>query len=109
MFKQIFKKNNGFTLVEMLIVLLVISVLIILIVPNLSNSSSDINKKGCEALTIVVQSQVDLYYLENKKLPGSLAELVTAGYITEDQTKCSNGQALIYDTSSGQVTKQSAT
>lgn len=107
MLKQFFKKSNGFTLVEMLIVLLVISVLIILMVPNLSNSSSDINKKGCEALTAVVQSQVDLYYIENKKLPGSLDELAAAEYITEDQATCSSGEALHYNSKSGKVTNPS--
>lgn len=107
MFKKIFKKEAGFTLIEMLIVLLIISVLIILIVPNLSNSSKDINQKGCEALSKVAQSQVNLYQLDFKKYPETLSELVDQSYLSEDQTTCSNGQALNYDSSTGIVTNPS--
>ncbi|MBD1222742.1 prepilin-type N-terminal cleavage/methylation domain-containing protein [Virgibacillus halodenitrificans] len=47
------KNNRGFTLIEMLIVLMIISVLIILIVPNLSGKSKQVHDKGCEALVNV--------------------------------------------------------
>lgn len=107
MFKHLLKKEAGFTLIEMLIVLLIISVLIILIVPNLSNSTKDINEKGCDALEKVAQTQVNLYHLDHKKYPKSLAELVEKRYLSDDQTSCSNGQSLNYDESSGIVTKPS--
>src|SRR5699024_11489782 len=54
-----FKNNRGFTLIEMLIVLMIISVLIMLIVPNLSGKTKEVNDKGCDALVSVVQTQVD--------------------------------------------------
>lgn len=86
-----FKNNSGFTLVEMLIVLLIISVLIILIVPTISDSSKSINEKGCTALTSVVQNQIDLYYLEKGSYPEDMEQLKDSGYITEAQTECPNG------------------
>lgn len=89
------KKESGFTLIEMLIVLLIISVLIILIVPNLSNSSKGIDDQGCEALISVAQAQVNLFHLENRTYPVSLQELVTAGYLTDKQTQCTNNENLI--------------
>ncbi|HLQ98457.1 MAG TPA: competence type IV pilus major pilin ComGC [Candidatus Dormibacteraeota bacterium] len=89
------KKEAGFTLIEMLIVLLIISVLIILIVPNLSKSSKGIDEQGCEALISVVQAQVNLYYLENRVYPTTLQQLVDDGYLAEEQTKCSNGESLV--------------
>ncbi|MFD1850616.1 competence type IV pilus major pilin ComGC [Oceanobacillus bengalensis] len=88
------KNNNGFTLVEMLIVLMIISVLIILIVPNLSGQSSAINEKGCDALTSMVQAQVDAYYIEHHAYPGDLDDLVEAGFIKEEQKVCPNGQTI---------------
>lgn len=91
-----YKNKKGFTLIEMLIVLMIISVLIILIVPTLSHSSKDINKKGCVALVTVVQSQVHLYELDKGKLPSNLQTLVDGKYIKEEQTKCSNGIDLDY-------------
>jgi competence protein ComGC len=92
-----FHNNRGFTLVEMLIVLMIISVLIILIVPNLGGKSADVNEKGCNALISVVQAQADAYYLETNSHVSSIDDLKSEGYITTEQTKCPNGKDLIID------------
>lgn len=89
-----FKNEKGFTLIEMLIVMMIISVLIILIVPNLSGRSKDVNEKGCEALVSVVQAQVEAYQLEKGKRPASLDDLVPE-FITNDQKSCKSGGALV--------------
>lgn len=91
-----FKNNRGFTLIEMLIVLMVISVLIILFVPNLSDRSGDVHGTGCEALVSLVQGQAELYEVEKSNQPEDLDDLV-GEYITEDQTECSNGEVLTID------------
>src|SRR5690625_2815331 len=101
--KKMFKNNHGFTLIEMLIVLMIISVLIILIVPNLGGKSKEVNDKGCDALVSVVQAQVDTYRLETGDYPASLDTLETAGYITKDQKTCPNNKELDY--SKGKVAK----
>ena len=44
------QKYAGFTLLEMLIVLLIISVLILLFVPNLAKHKETVDKKGNEAI-----------------------------------------------------------
>lgn len=92
-----FKSNEGFTLIEMLIVLLIISVLIILIVPNLSKRSGNVHEKGCSALIKVVQAQVDLYIFEEGSKPNELDDLVSENYLTEDQLICGNGKELVYE------------
>ncbi|HLQ73798.1 MAG TPA: competence type IV pilus major pilin ComGC [Bacillota bacterium] len=102
------KKESGFTLVEMLIVLLVITILIILIVPNLSGRSEDVHTKGCKALVEVVQAQVDLYHLENGKYPNDLSALVKDKYIKKDQTTCQNKKSLKYSSVSGTVSEPSS-
>ena len=79
------KKNDGFTLLEMLIVLLVIAVLIILFVPNLSKQQASINKQGDDALSKVIQTQTEMYYLDNNERPKDLDELVKGGYISKEQ------------------------
>ncbi|WP_067730399.1 competence type IV pilus major pilin ComGC [Oceanobacillus damuensis] len=91
-----FKNDKGFTLIEMLIVLMIISVLIILIVPNLGDKGSEVHSKGCDALVGVVQAQVDAYYIEKNQFPADLGELVDEGYINEEQKSCPNGDNLIY-------------
>lgn len=48
------RDERGFTLVEMLIVLLVVSVLLLLTIPNIVSQSKSINDKGCEAFISMV-------------------------------------------------------
>lgn len=97
------KDEKGFTLIEMLIVLLVISVLIILFVPNLSGRGKEVSDKGCDALVTVVQSQVNLYQMEKGSYPIDLSQLVREDYIKKDQTKCHQKGNLTYDSATGKV------
>lgn len=78
--------KKGFTLVEMLIVLFIISVLILLFVPTLSAQKKNVTKNGNEAIIKVVETQMELYAMDNE-----LNELPSAGllkskeYITDEQ------------------------
>nr|WP_321385680.1 competence type IV pilus major pilin ComGC [uncultured Enterococcus sp.] len=75
---------KAFTLLEMLIVLLIISVLILLFAPNLSKQKDNIDKKGNEAIIKVVETQMDVYRLENDQVP-TIDTLLSEGYITQEQ------------------------
>jgi len=90
------KKEDGFTLIEMLIVLTIISLLIILIIPNLGAKSKEVNEKGCEALKEVVQAQVNAYQLDTGRFPSNIGVL-EGEYITENQTECKDGRKLTLD------------
>ena len=46
---KMMKNEKGFTLIEMMIVMLVISVLLIITIPNVAKHNSNINNKGCDA------------------------------------------------------------
>ncbi|MGL4372617.1 MAG: prepilin-type N-terminal cleavage/methylation domain-containing protein [Turicibacter sp.] len=48
--------TKGFTLIEMMLVLLVISVLVFLVIPNASKYIKKANTTGCSALTQSVES-----------------------------------------------------
>ncbi|MGD7043957.1 competence type IV pilus major pilin ComGC [Jeotgalibacillus proteolyticus] len=88
------KNNRGFTLIEMVIVLLVISILLVVSLPNISSQSSSINGKGCQAFEQMVQAQVESYRLTNNTLPASIEALQTEGYLREDETTCPDGRTL---------------
>lgn len=87
------KKQDGFTLIEMLIVLMIITVLILLIVPSMAKRSEEVNDKGCDALQKTVQAQVHVYQLEENETPKTLDQM-TDKYITKDQLECKNGAKL---------------
>ncbi|EOL46586.1 competence type IV pilus major pilin ComGC [Enterococcus caccae] len=80
------KKMNyeGFTLLEMLVVLLIISILILLFVPNLSKHKEGVDKKGNEAIVKIVETQMDLYTMEKNQSP-TIEQLLNEQYITKEQ------------------------
>ncbi|MGN1400710.1 MAG: competence type IV pilus major pilin ComGC [Bacillus sp. (in: firmicutes)] len=88
------KNEKGFTLIEMLIVLLVISILLVLTVPNVVKHQQSIRNKGCDAYVKVVQSQVQAYEIDTGQLPASLSKLSEEGYITDEN--CPNNESLQY-------------
>lgn len=86
------KNNQGFTLLEMLMVMFIISILLLLVIPNITAHKDSASKEGCEAYAAMVQTQVTAFELATGELPSSLDELEASGYIT--QTTCSEGQTL---------------
>lgn len=96
--------QKGFTLIEMMIVLLIISVLILIAIPNVTKHSATIDKKGCEAYVKMVQGQVEAYRIDEKKVP-TIEELVLNDYLNDGETTCPNGKGIKIDTTSGLVTE----
>ncbi|MGN1387132.1 MAG: competence type IV pilus major pilin ComGC [Bacillus sp. (in: firmicutes)] len=93
--------QKGFTLIEMLVVLLVISVLLIITIPNIVKQQGTIRDKGCAALEKMVQGQVQAYQIDYDKLPASLSAMKSEGYINNDT--CPNGDKLHYNSVDGTV------
>lgn len=85
------KNEKGFTLIEMLVVLLIISILILITIPNVTKHFSTVDDKGCKAYVKMVQGQVEAYKLEYKTIP-TIDELVSKNYLKENETSCPNGK-----------------
>lgn len=98
------KNEKGFTLIEMMIVMLIISVLLIITIPNITKHNSNINNKGCEAFVKMVQAEVQAFEMEKKRVPTDVAELVQAGYLREEAKGCPNGKEVEID-AEGTVTE----
>ncbi|MFS0561929.1 competence type IV pilus major pilin ComGC [Terribacillus sp. 179-K 1B1 HS] len=94
------RNEKGFTLVEMLIVLLVISVLMILVVPNLADKNDRVQTQGCDALVKLAESQVQTYKIDHGTAPTSLSQLQN-GYLTE--TTCQGGKRTLVISPGGGV------
>ncbi|WP_203361765.1 competence type IV pilus major pilin ComGC [Bacillus sp. REN10] len=92
--RKILKNDQGFTLIEMMIVLLVISVLLFIAIPNVAKQSKNINSKGCSAFARMVEGQVQAFRIEEKKYPSDVQEMVDKGYLKKDETACPNGNKL---------------
>lgn len=83
------KTLKAFTLIEMLVVLLIISVLLLLFVPNLSKQKDAVKDTGGAAIVKVVESQAELYELNNSG-DATLSALIEKGMITSEQSQSYN-------------------
>ncbi len=98
--KKILMDERGFTLVEMLLVMLVITVLLLIMIPNVTKNSSIIGDKGCDALLSMVDAQIQAYRLDTGSQPGSINDLNTSDYLEDrfdEETgtlNCPNGSTI---------------
>lgn len=86
--------KKGFTVLEMIIVLSVISMIFLITLPNIQQKQAIIEKKGCEALVEVVNSQILLYEVENLESPSSIEDLIQNNYLKETQKRCPDGKMI---------------
>ena len=91
------QNEKGFTLIEMLIVLLIISVLVLITIPNVMKHFATVDKKGCEAYIKMVQSQVEAYKIDHNAYP-TIADLVAGEYIPAEEAKCPDGTPIVIET-----------
>ena len=68
------KRNNGFTLIEMIFCISVILVILLLVIPNVTSKNRVVKEKSCDAQIEVVNSQIVLYEIENGELPTSISD-----------------------------------
>ena len=72
------KMQEGFTILEMMIVLSIVALLFLLTLPNIQQKEEIIEEKGCEALTAVVDAQ-----------------MIAGGYLKESQKRCPDGRSIV--------------
>ena len=73
------KLYQGFTLIEMMVVLLIISILMLLFIPNLATQREKVSKQGDLAVVKVVETQIEMYEMEHNETitDAKLKELVS--------------------------------
>ncbi len=73
--------EKGFTLVELMIVMLIIAVLLALAVPKYTSSVKQAREAVLKEDLHVLRGAIDAYTVDKQKAPQSLEDLVSAGYI----------------------------
>lgn len=89
--------QSGFTLIEMMVVLLIISVLILITIPNVAKHSATIDEKGCQAYVKMVQGQVEAYRIDVNSIP-TIINLVDQKYLNAGEISCPDGRAIAIST-----------
>ena len=80
-----FNNRKGFTLLEMLIVLIIVGLLMAIIIPNVSGQKERIETQATENIAEIVETQVNTYQLVEKSDDTTLTLLVSEGYLTQKQ------------------------
>ncbi|WP_088035736.1 competence type IV pilus major pilin ComGC [Evansella clarkii] len=86
------RNEKGFTLIEMMIVLIIISILLLIAVPNLAKNQSMATEKGCEATKDLIKAQYFAYEIDTGNKPESLSVLEDQKYV--DTLKCPDGSTV---------------
>ncbi|MBM7633695.1 competence type IV pilus major pilin ComGC [Geomicrobium sediminis] len=90
--RRFYHDQKGFTLIEMMIVLLIISILLLVAVPNMVKNSDVAHSKSCEATIDLIQSQVGSFSVESGKKAEDITLNDLEGYV--ERTTCSDGTEL---------------
>lgn len=83
--KLIKKMHQGFTLIEMLIVLIIVALLMAIIIPNVSGQKERIERQAKENIAQIIDTQVNTYKMVEKDDQATLDELKSNGYLTDKQ------------------------
>ena len=70
--------QRGFTLVEILIVVIILGILAAIVIPQFSNASQDARKSSVVSQLQTLRSQIELYKLQHGDAPPALADLKTS-------------------------------
>src|SRR5256885_10143298 len=60
------KSNKGFTLVEILIVVIILGILAAIVIPQFTNASQDARKSSLVSQLQTIRSQIELYKLQHR-------------------------------------------
>lgn len=89
--------KSGFTLLEVMIVMIVIALLFLLTVPNIFTVLSIIQKRGCDAQLSVVDAAILQYHLLHDAYPSSMDDLIFENLLRETHRTCQNGREIILE------------
>ncbi len=81
--------KRGFTLVELLVVVLILGALAAIAIPRISQSAETAKINACKTNVDLINSQIELYYANEGKWPKKLKDVVDdEDYFPDGAPKC---------------------
>jgi prepilin-type N-terminal cleavage/methylation domain-containing protein len=102
------KFGKGFTLVELLIVVLILGALAAIAVPRIIGGANSAKINACKTNVDVINAQIELYYANEDAWPTALTDVTTeTDYFPDGEPNCPFGTAYIYNGTTKRVADHS--
>jgi general secretion pathway protein G len=100
--------RKGFTLVELLIVVLILGALAAIAIPRIMGGAKTAKINACKTNVDVINSQIELYYSTEDAWPSALTDVTAdANYFPDEEPACPFGTAYTYDSGKNRITEHS--
>jgi prepilin-type N-terminal cleavage/methylation domain-containing protein len=88
------KSRIGFTLVELIVVVLIIAALAAIAIPRISSSSTKAKSSACDTNVDVINTQIELYKANTGSWPSALTDVTgNEDYFPDGEPNCPYGTA----------------
>jgi len=102
------KCGKGFTLVELLIVVLILGALAAIAVPRIIGGANSAKINACKTNVDVINAQIELYYANEDVWPTALTDVTTdEDYFPDGEPNCPFGTPYSYDAGKKRITEHS--
>lgn len=89
--------RRGFTLVELLVVVLILGALAAIAVPRIMGGATNAKINACKTNVDLINSQIELYYATKGSWPGQLADVTSdPNFFPDGQPECPFDTAYSY-------------
>ena len=87
------RKSQGFTLVEILIVVIILGILAAIVIPQFTNASNDARNSSVSSTLQTLRGQIELYKIQHADTPPALTSMWTNMLNASNTTGTTNATA----------------